>query len=163
MARRTAYGRNLLADQWAVAEFGALSRLWSQGAPVPYPVAREGTELLLEFLGEPDGRAAPRLAQLRPDPDELEDLWHQLVGGLERLAALGLAHGDLSAFNLLVLRGRVVIIDLPQTIDIVTNPHGIEYLWRDVRAVSSWFLSRGLPDHLGNPDEVMSTLISKAF
>jgi RIO kinase 1 len=59
MARRTAYGRNVLADQWAVAEFGALTRLWSEGAPVPYPVEREGTELLLEFLGEPDGCAAP--------------------------------------------------------------------------------------------------------
>jgi RIO kinase 1 len=163
MARRTAYGRNLLADQWAVAEFGSLSRLWSRGAPVPYPVAREGTELLLEFLGEPDGRAAPRLAQLRPGPDELEDLWRQLVGGLECMAALGLAHGDLSAFNLLVHRGRVVIIDLPQAIDVVANPHGIGYLWRDVRTVTSWFRSRGLPDHLADPDEVMSALISKAF
>lgn len=60
MATRTAFGRNLIAEQWAVAEFAALSRLWSLGAPVPYPVQRDGTELLLEFLGSDDGTAAPR-------------------------------------------------------------------------------------------------------
>jgi hypothetical protein len=32
-----------------------------------------------------------------------------------------------------------------------------------VRTVSSWFSSRGLPDHLADPDEVMAALISKAF
>ena len=66
MATRTTFGRNLIAEQWAVAEFAALSRLWTVGAPVPYPVQRTGTELLLEFLGDADGAAAPRLAQLRP-------------------------------------------------------------------------------------------------
>ncbi|MDT7594237.1 MAG: kinase 1, partial [Pseudonocardiales bacterium] len=40
------------------------SRLWRVGAPVPYPAQRAGTEVMLEFLGEPDGTAAPRLAQL---------------------------------------------------------------------------------------------------
>src|SRR5690606_12124840 len=47
--RRTSFGRNLIAEQCAVAEFGALSALWSLGAPVPYPVQRDGTELLMEF------------------------------------------------------------------------------------------------------------------
>ena len=51
------------------------SRLWADGVAVPYPVQLDGTELLLEFVGDPDGAAAPRLAQLRPDPDELADLW----------------------------------------------------------------------------------------
>src|SRR4051794_40650106 len=102
MARRTAFGRDLLAGQWAAAEFAALSRLWADGVAVPYPVQLDGTELLLEFVGTPDGTAAPRLAQLRPDPDELADLWRQLVDALCGLARHGLAHGDLSAYNLLV-------------------------------------------------------------
>ena len=79
IANRTAFGRNLIAEQWTVAEFAALSRLWQIGAPVPYPVQRSGTELLLEFIGDDDGTAAPRLAQTRPDEDELLDLWRQLV------------------------------------------------------------------------------------
>ena len=72
--------------QWASAEFGALTRLWQAGVPVPYPVQLAGTELLLEYLGTDDGQAAPRLAQLRPDPDELADLWAQLVDALLGLA-----------------------------------------------------------------------------
>jgi RIO kinase 1 len=74
MAGRTAFGRDLLAGQWAAAEFAALGLLWSDGVAVPYPVQVDGTELLIEFLGTDDGTAAPRLAQLRPDPDELCDL-----------------------------------------------------------------------------------------
>ena len=62
-----AFGRDLLSGQWASAEFAALSGLWSDGVAVPYPVQLSGTELLLEFVGDPDGQAAPRLAQLRPD------------------------------------------------------------------------------------------------
>ena len=51
MATRTAFGRELIAGQWAVAEFAVLSRLWSAGAAVPYPVQLLGTELMMEFIG----------------------------------------------------------------------------------------------------------------
>jgi RIO kinase 1 len=43
MAARSSFGLNLIAEQWTVAEFSALSRLWTVGAPVPYPVQRNGT------------------------------------------------------------------------------------------------------------------------
>ncbi|NIH84814.1 RIO1 family regulatory kinase/ATPase [Amycolatopsis granulosa] len=144
IAQRTSFGRNLIAEQWAAAEFAALSRLWTMGAPVPYPVQRDGTELLLEFVGDADGTAAPRLAQLRPEPDELRDLWFQTLGALDALASEGLAHGDLSAYNILVRDGRIVLIDLPQVVDVVANPGGAEFLTRDVRNIAAWFAARGL-------------------
>ncbi len=158
MATRTAFGRDLLSGQWAAAEFGALTRLWQAGVPVPYPVQLSGTELLLEYLGSDDGRAAPRLAQLRPDADELSDLWTQLVDALVGLARLGLAHGDLSAFNLLVHDGRLVVIDLPQVVDVIGNPNGPDYLGRDVRRIGEWFTARGLPSDVGDPDRLLATL-----
>jgi RIO kinase 1 len=150
MANRTAFGRDLLAGQWAAAEFAALIRLWRLGAPVPYPVQLLGTEVLLEFLGEDDGSAAPRLAQLRPDPDALRALWHQLVDALMVLAGEGLAHGDLSAFNLLVHRDQLVLIDLPQVVDVVANPQGPQFLARDVATVTAWFAARGLPPEVAD-------------
>ncbi|KAA2258583.1 kinase [Solihabitans fulvus] len=162
MTSRSSFGRNLIAEQWAVAEFAALGRLWLIGVPVPYPVQRSGTELLLEFLGEQDGSAAPRLAQLRPEPDELVDLWHQLVDALGMLASAGLAHGDLSAYNLLVHQGRLMLIDLPQIVDVVANPRGEEFLERDVRNIAAWFASRGLPGHLGDPEELIAQLREEA-
>ncbi len=152
MARRTEFGRELLAGQWAAAEFAALGQLWTAGAPVPYPVQLSGTELLLEFLGEDDGTAAPRLAQTRPEPDELADLWDQCVAAMRLLARAGWAHGDLSPYNLLVHRGRLVMIDLPQIVDLAANPQGPDFLHRDVQNMCAWFTRRGLStvefDHL---------------
>lgn len=162
IANRTAFGRNLIAEQWAVAEFAALGRLWQIDAPVPYPVQRSGTELLLEFLGDDEGNAAPRLAQTRPDEDGLLDLWRQLVAALMVLAEAGLAHGDLSAFNLMVHDGRLVLIDLPQIVDVVANPRGREFLERDVRNVSAWFSGRGLPSEIADPAALIEMLLEVA-
>lgn len=162
MANRTSFGRNLIAEQWAVAEFAALSRLWSMGAPVPYPVQRSGTELLMEYLGDDDGTAAPRLAELRPSGAELADLWHQLTSVLDLLASAGMTHGDLSAYNLLVHDGRLMMIDLPQIVDVVANPRGLEFLARDVANVAAWFRARGLPEEVGDPVTLTEELVAAA-
>jgi RIO kinase 1 len=162
MRHRTDFGRNLIAQQWAVAEFAALSGLWEAGAPVPYPVQRIGTELLMEFVGDDDGTAAPRLVQLRPDPPELADLWRQLVDAMVVLARGGFTHGDLSAYNLLVHGGELVLIDLPQLVDVVANPQGRTFLQRDVATVARWFCSRGLPEGAADPDRLVELLLEEA-
>jgi len=162
MRRRSDFGRNLIAQQWAVAEFAALSRLWAAGAPVPYPIQRVGTELLLEFIGDADGEAAPRLVQLRPGRRELHDLWRQLVDATVLLARGGYTHGDLSAYNLLVHGGELVLIDLPQLVDVVGNPQGLAFLQRDVQSVCAWFRSRGLPDDVADPDGLLELLLGEA-
>jgi RIO kinase 1 len=162
MANRTAFGRSLIAEQWAVAEFGALCRLWSAGVPVPYPVQWEGTEVLMEFIGDQDGHAAPRLAQLRPDPDELRHLWNEMLHAMAALAAEGMAHGDLSAYNVLVHKESPILIDLPQVVDLAANPAGPEFLARDVRNVASWFAGRGLPPEALDPPAVIAMLMSAA-
>ncbi len=38
-----------------------------------------------------------------------------------------------------------MLIDLPQVVDIVSNPQGPWYLARDVTVVATWFVKRGLP------------------
>jgi RIO kinase 1 len=146
MANRTTVGRELIAQQWAVAEFAALCQLHLAGVPVPYPVQILGTELLLEFIGDPEGIAAPRLAETRPSGDDLVALWDQLVAMLRTLASLGLTHGDLSAYNILSHEGRLILIDLPQVIDVIAHPRGAEFLERDAANVSRWFIARGLCD-----------------
>ncbi len=145
MARRTEFGREVIATQWAGAEFGALGRLWELDLPVPYPVQLSETEMLMEFIGDPETCVgAPRLAQARPGHDQLEDLWQQLLTTLETLAENGWAHGDLSAFNVLLHADRLVVIDWPQIVDVIGNPRGFEYLQRDVHNVATWFTARGL-------------------
>lgn len=161
MARRTAFGREAIAAGWAAAEFGALCRLYEIGVPVPYPVQILGTELLLEFIGDPEtGEAALRLAQLRRDTADLPDLWRQLVAALSTMALHGLTHGDLSAYNLLVHCGRLIIIDLPQVVDVVANPRGRQYLERDARNVATWFTGQGVPEADG--EELIRLLAADA-
>jgi RIO kinase 1 len=160
MATRTSFGRQLIAGQWAAAEFDILGQLWSTGVAVPYPVQLGDAEVLMEFIGNPDGTAAPRLAELRPDADELVDLWHQCEAALGALAISGYAHGDLSAYNMLVDRGRLVLIDLPQVVDIVGNPQGLAYLRRDCDNICRWFKAHGHP--AADPVELTAALATDA-
>jgi RIO kinase 1 len=162
VANRTAFGQQMIAAQWADAEFGALCRLHQAGVPVPYPVQILGTEVLLEFIGEPDGTAAPRLAETRTRGTALVPLWDQVVDMLVTLARFGLAHGDLSAYNLLVHRGRVVVIDLPQVVDVVANPRGAYFLERDARNVAKWFTGHDLTGGTVAPDELPALLRKEA-
>jgi RIO kinase 1 len=164
MANRSAAGREMLAREWASAEFAVLCQLHQAGAPVPYPVQILGTEIVLEFIGEPDGTAAPRLAETRPAGAELAGLWDQLVQAVVTLARHGLAHGDLSAYNLMVHRGRLVMIDLPQAVDVITNPAGGQFLDRDADNVSRWFTARGLGEAgvVPGPGELAALLREEA-
>lgn len=143
MARRTEFGKELITGQWATAEFEALVALRELGLPVPYPVQLTGSEMLMEFIG--DGRAAaPRLVQTRPSPELLAELFEQFRRVVMTLAQEGWAHGDLSPYNVLVQHDRIVVIDWPQIVDVVGNPHGFEFLERDVRNMCDWFVRRGL-------------------
>jgi len=163
VASRSDFGRQAIAGQWANAEFAALARLYAAGAPVPYPAQILGTELLEEFIGSPDGTAAPRLAETRPGPAELAGLWDQLVTALVALARDGLAHGDLSAFNLLVQDGRLVMIDLPQVVDVIANPQGAAFLTRDAENVGRWFTARGLSGVSPEPADLATLLLREAL
>ncbi|MGB0101677.1 MAG: RIO1 family regulatory kinase/ATPase [Nocardioides sp.] len=147
MAKKSAYGRAVAAGQWAGAEWGALVRCHQLGLPVPYPVQVDGTELLMEWItvDGPDGpETAPRLAQARPGRALLASYFDQLRDAMAVLTRHGLVHGDLSAYNILAAGDRLVIIDLPQVVDLVGNPAGPDFLLRDCTNVASWFRSRGL-------------------
>ena len=60
MQRRTDFGRQMIAGQWAIAEFNALAELWSRGLPVPYPVQLDETEMLMEDARRPLALQRPR-------------------------------------------------------------------------------------------------------
>ncbi len=143
MAKKTGHGRSVAAGQWAWAEWESLKRLWSAGVPVPYPVQIDGGEILMEFV-HVGGEAAPRLAQTRPKGDLLVSYFDQLRDAMAELARHGIAHGDLSPYNILAAGDRLVIIDLPQAVDVVGNPAGMDFLMRDCHNVCTWFNARGL-------------------
>ena len=143
VAKASSHGRAVAAGQWAWTEWEALKRFWAAGVAVPYPVQVDGTELLMELVTV-DGYAAPRLAATRPDRALLCSYYEQLRDAVLALACDGVAHGDLSPYNVLAAGERLVLIDLPQVVDLAGNPTGLDFLLRDCRNVCSWFQRRGL-------------------
>ena len=148
LKRKSTFGRLVAASEWAVSEWAALVRLWSLGLPVPYPVQIDGTEILMEWISvvDEDGlpQTAPRLVQTRPSPELLRSYYDQLTEALATMVQNGVVHGDLSAYNILAQGDRLVVIDLPQVVDLVGNLNGMDYLQRDCANVCAWFRSRGL-------------------
>jgi RIO kinase 1 len=119
----------------------------------------EGTEILMELVTV-DGEAAPRLAATRPDRRLLRSWFDQLREAMAALAGNGLAHGDLSPYNILAAGERLVIIDLPQVVDLVANPQGSEFLHRDCHNVCTWFARRGLEV---DEDALFAELLASAW
>ena len=69
-------------------------------------------------------------------------------------------HGDLSPYNTLAAGDRLVIIDLPQIVDLVGNPQGMDFLLRDCANMCPWFRARGLEV---DEQELFGDLMAHAF
>ncbi|MGB5757324.1 MAG: RIO1 family regulatory kinase/ATPase [Acidimicrobiales bacterium] len=141
--RMSTYGKRLLQDRWTGHEHDVMLRLWEAGMTVPYPLSYGDDVFDLQYIGD-DRQAAPQLFAARLDPDELRDAYDQLVAGLQALSAAGMAHGDLSAYNLLWWEGTLWFIDFPQAVDIAANPQGLNFLHADVVNICQWFGRRGI-------------------
>jgi RIO kinase 1 len=153
---KTRFGREVQERAWTAAEFSALTKLHEAGADVPRPIAPAEHGLLMELVGDEEG-PAPQLHRVRLSRHEAEAAFDQVVWNLRRLLHCRLVHADLSPFNLLWWRERVVVIDLPQAVDALTNPNAEELLRRDVTTTCRWFEKLGVA-RAGDPDELADGL-----
>ncbi|MEI5675791.1 MULTISPECIES: serine protein kinase RIO [unclassified Nocardioides] len=161
--RKSTFGKLVAAGEWAVSEWDALRRCWELGLPVPYPVQIDGTEILMEWITvetEDGVDTAPRLAQTRPEPALLQSYFDQLRDTLATLVQHGIVHGDLSPYNILTAGERLVVIDLPQIVDLVGNLNGMDFLMRDCTNVCTWFRARGLDV---DENDLFAELLAHAF
>ena len=132
------FGHQLAAHMWPYIEKSTLERAWRAGASVPYPVELTEDGLLMEYIGDRSG-AAPRLAGAGLSRAEANDALEQLLRSLRAMSAERIVHADLSAYNMLWWQGRLVIIDFPQAVDSLSNPHAPDLLHRDLINVHGWF------------------------
>lgn len=153
-------GMAFRAQLWLKTEFDVLCRLWSAGAPVPYPVQKLGSELMVELVGSAD-EAAPRLVHAHLSRAETASAWTQLTAAMRVMARSGVVHGDLSPYNLLWDAGRLVVIDFPQAVDPIAHHQGMALLERDCANVCEWFSRRGIDTPA--PAELFSELIAECF
>ncbi|RMF89726.1 MAG: serine protein kinase RIO [Methanobacteriota archaeon] len=119
---------------WVEKEFMNLRTAFDAGVSVPRPVVRRGNVLVMEFIGEGDV-AAPMLRDVKL---RTEGFYREVVEEVKRLYESGLVHGDLSEYNILVHRGKPVLIDISQGVP-VSHPMAEELLRRDVGNVARFF------------------------
>lgn len=132
--RGTRRGKATTHASWVRHEFAALSRLRQAGADVPEPIAVSNNAVLMSFVGDVRG-AAPTLQGHGPAPALARRWLHDVLRNVEILLSCGIVHGDLSPYNLLVDGERLVLIDLPQAVDVLNNPHAIRLYLRDVQRI----------------------------
>ena len=67
-----------------------------------------------------------------------------MVEDLGALTRTGTVHADLSPYNVLWWRDRLWMIDFPQAVDLLQNPHGFDLLHHDVTTMCTWFARKGV-------------------
>jgi RIO kinase 1 len=138
LEKRTRFGREVQGSIWVNREWETLNALSQGGAPVPRPVAATHDAILMTYVGDTD-TAAPQLRSIRPDRDEAQDLFEQLLRAIEVMLFRNVIHGDLSAYNVLVWDSRATVIDLPQAVDPRKNRHAEALLERDITRICEYF------------------------
>ncbi|OZB57943.1 MAG: serine protein kinase RIO [Lysobacterales bacterium 14-68-21] len=132
MGKSTKFGRREAEAAWKNAEVDALYLLHDAGLRVPRPHGYFSGVLLMEMVADEDGHPAPRLGEVELAPDTAR-AWHRaLMQQVARMLGLGLIHGDLSEYNVLVGADGPVIIDLPQAVSAAGNNNARFMLRRDV-------------------------------
>ena len=137
--KRTTFGKVVAAAIWVDREWEMLKRCSTPRARTCRGRSCDRTGgLLMTYIGDEDD-AAPQLRSYRPDPDEAEELFAQVIRNVELFLYRNVIHGDLSPYNILVWDGQVTIIDLPQAVDPRKNRHARELLERDLYRVCEHF------------------------
>lgn len=132
IGRASRFGRREQEAAWKDAEADALYRLAEAGVRVPRPHGFFHGVLLMELVVDEDGRSAPRLAEVALDAERARAFHRALVADVVRMLCLGLVHGDLSEYNVLVAPDGPVIIDFPQVVSAAGNNAARAMLLRDV-------------------------------
>ncbi len=139
MLKNSKYGRKETEDAWKNAEVDALRTLAEAGVRVPQVYNYVDGILLMEFVADVDGHAAPRLNDLRLTAMKAREYHRELIHYIVLMLCAGIIHGDLSEYNVLVGRDGLVIIDLPQAVNAAGNNNARSMLERDVDNITAYF------------------------
>ncbi len=135
MNKSTRFGRKEQESAWKNAEVDALYKLVAADVRVPKPYGYFNDVLIMELVTDAAGNPAPRLGEVDLSPELALEYHTFLIRQIVRMLSLGLIHGDLSEFNVLVAPDGPVIIDLPQAVNAAGNNNAFAMLERDVNNI----------------------------
>jgi RIO kinase 1 len=147
MGKSTSFGRKEQEAAWKNAEVDALYQLAAAGVRVPKPYGYFDGVLVMELVADTAGHPAPRLGEVELSAATAREYHDFLIRQVVRMLCVGLVHGDLSEFNVLIDPDGPVIIDLPQAVNAAGNNAAFAMLERDVNNLRST-LGRFAPELL---------------
>jgi RIO kinase 1 len=130
-----------LISTWAQKEFRNLDAADKAKVRVPKPIAVERNVVVMEFIGK-DGANAPSLKEQPPkDPQKTYKLLLTYMKRLYQKAEL--VHGDLSEYNLMIWKGKLIMFDMSQSVP-TSHPLAEFLLNRDITNVNRFFSRQGV-------------------
>ncbi|PSU62501.1 PA4780 family RIO1-like protein kinase [Photobacterium phosphoreum] len=139
MEKGSKFGRDEQEKVWQQAEVDALSLLLKADVRAPIPYGCFDGVLLMELITDTDGAVAPRLNDITLTKEQALRDHALMIKYIKRMLCIGLIHGDLSEFNVLVDGQGPVIIDLPQAVDASANNNAKWMFERDVNNMAQYY------------------------
>lgn len=135
MRKSTRFGKREQEAAWKNAEVDALYQLVAANVRVPRPYGYFNDVLIMELVMDAAGEPAPRLGEIELSAQVARQYHGFLIRQIVRMLSIGLIHGDLSEFNVLVAPDGPVIIDFPQVVNAAGNNGALAMLERDVNNI----------------------------
>jgi len=133
--------RKYLIEAWASKEYKNLLRLEDAGVRVPKAVAQLENVLVMEYIGD-ETEPAPLLKDY--NLKNASQLYDTILNYMKKMYLNAeLVHSDLSEYNILMNKGKPVIIDVAQAVTL-RHPMAWEFLERDATNISRFFTKEGV-------------------
>ncbi|HIH43813.1 MAG TPA: serine protein kinase RIO [Candidatus Methanoperedenaceae archaeon] len=136
------HDRKDLVVAWTRKEFKNLKAAEAAGVRVPRAIVTERNILVMEFIGR-GGAPAPQLKDIELDESTARKLFARIVGYMRLLYMNDLVHADLSEYNIMVMDGEPVFIDMGQSLTL-EHTNAQEFLRRDARNIARFFAKHGV-------------------
>jgi RIO kinase 1 len=134
---------------WNQKEFSNLQLCEKAGINSPRPIDFVRNILVMTFIGE-DGNPAPLLRER--DPEDPQAFYEQVLDEMQRMwQQAGLAHGDLSEYNIMIQEEKPVIFDVSQAM-LTIHPMAPMLVVRDIQNINYFFKRLGA--ELRDPEEL---------
>jgi RIO kinase 1 len=140
---------------WTKKEYKNLERLNKAGVRAPKPIKFINNILVMSYIGDAR-QAAPMLKDVvLKNPKEIFDTIVHFISLMYEKAEL--VHGDMSAFNVLMHRGKPYIIDVGQGV-VLEHPGAYEFLKRDIHNIVNYFKKYNID---ANEDNIYNSITKK--
>lgn len=152
------HNKRKLVYAWCQKEFKNLQRYSEAKLPVPTPFLYRANVLMMEYIGD-EVAPSPTMKVCPPSNLDQAKTWKKalmdfMVKGYNEAE---LVHADLSEYNVLILKGQPVVIDVSQAL-LKKHVNALDFLKKDIDRVIKYFERFGVKREEGEKERILSSL-----